>query len=271
MKKRTRGAAEEMIEQFMIMANQAAALYAKGAQIPFVFRVHEMPSPEKINILAQTMSLFGLKAYRIRQGLKVKDISDILEQIKGTDISSIVSNQVLRSMSKARYFEEPLGHFGLALEDYCHFTSPIRRYPDTAIHRILSDLVRGVSVDKIEKNYKNFVKSVSEKSSECEIRAMKAERDAEKCYMAEYMQAHIGETFEGKISGVIQTGLFVELESGIEGFVEIEYFPGYGFEFDGIMSFINKKSGISLSIGDKITVKVLSADVSAGKIDFIPV
>lgn len=270
-KKRTRGAAEEMIEQFMIMANQAAALYAKGAQIPFVFRVHEMPSPEKINILAQTMSLFGLKAYRIRQGLKVKDISDILEQIKGTDISSIVSNQVLRSMSKARYFEEPLGHFGLALEDYCHFTSPIRRYPDTAIHRILSDLVRGVSVDKIEKNYKNFVKSISEKSSECEIRAMKAERDAEKCYMAEYMQAHIGETFEGKISGVIQTGLFVELESGIEGFVEIEYFPGYGFEFDGIMSFINKKSGISLSIGDKITVKVLSADVSAGKIDFIPV
>lgn len=270
-KKRTRGAAEEMIEQFMIMANQAAALYAKGAQIPFVFRVHEMPSPEKINILAQTMSLFGLKAYRIRQGLKVKDISDILEHIKGTDISSIVSNQVLRSMSKARYFEEPLGHFGLALEDYCHFTSPIRRYPDTAIHRILSDLVRGVSVDKIEKNYKNFVKSVSEKSSECEIRAMKAERDAEKCYMAEYMQAHIGETFEGKISGVIQTGLFVELESGIEGFVEIEYFPGYGFEFDGIMSFINKKSGISLSIGDKITVKVLSADVSAGKIDFIPV
>ena len=270
-KKRTRGAAEEMIEQFMIMANQAAALYAKGAQIPFVFRVHEMPSPEKINILAQTMSLFGLKAYRIRQGLKVKDISDILEQIKGTDISSIVSNQVLRSMSKARYFEEPLGHFGLALEDYCHFTSPIRRYPDTAIHRILSDLVRGVSVDKIEKNYKNFVKSVSEKSSECEIRAMKAERDAEKCYMAEYMQAHIGETFEGKISGVIQTGLFVELESGIEGFVEIEYFPGYGFEFDGIMSFINKKSGISLSIGDKITVKVLSADVSAGKIEFIPV
>ena len=270
-KKRTRGAAEEMIEQFMIMANQAAALYAKGAQIPFVFRVHEMPSPEKINILAQTMSLFGLKAYRIRQGLKVKDISDILEQIKGTDISSIVSNQDLRSMSKARYFEEPLGHFGLALEDYCHFTSPIRRYPDTAIHRILSDLVRGVSVDKIEKNYKNFVKSVSEKSSECEIRAMKAERDAEKCYMAEYMQAHIGETFEGKISGVIQTGLFVELESGIEGFVEIEYFPGYGFEFDGIMSFINKKSGISLSIGDKITVKVLSADVSAGKIDFIPV
>ena len=269
--KRTHGVAEEMIEQFMIMANQAAALYAKGAQIPFVFRVHEMPSPEKINILAQTMSLFGLKAYRIRQGLKVKDILDILEQIKGTDISSIVSNQVLRSMSKARYFEEPLGHFGLALEDYCHFTSPIRRYPDTAIHRILSDLVSGVSVDKIEKNYKNFVKNVSAKSSECEIRAMKAERDTEKCYMAEYMQSHIGKTFEGKISGAIQTGIFVELESGIEGFVGIEYFPGYGFEFDGIMSFINKKSGVSLSIGDKITVKVLSADVSAGKIDFIPV
>ena len=269
--KRTCGAAEEMIEQFMIMANQAAALYAKGAQIPFVFRVHEMPSPEKINILAQTLSLFGLKAYRIRQGLKVKDISDVLEQIKGTDISSIVSNQVLRSMSKARYFEEPLGHFGLALEDYCHFTSPIRRYPDTAIHRILSELVSGIPVDKIEKNYKNFVKKVAERSSECEIRAMKAERDAEKCYMAEYMQAHIGETFDGKISGTIATGIFVELDNGIEGFVGIEYFPGYGFEYDGIMSFVNKKSGVSMSIGDKITIKVLAADVSSGKINFMPV
>ena len=269
--KRTRGAAEEMIEQFMIMANQAAALYAKSAQIPFVYRIHEMPSPEKISILAQTMSLFGLKAYRIRQGLKVKDISDILSQIKGSNISSIVSNQVLRSMSKARYFEEPLGHFGLALEDYCHFTSPIRRYPDTAIHRILSDLVGGISVDEIEKNYQGFVKSVSIQSSECEIRAMKAERDAEKCYMAEFMKQNIGEIFEGKISGVVQTGIFVELENGIEGFVSIEYFPGYGFEYDGLVSFVNKKSGESLSIGDKITVKVLSADVSAGKIDFIPV
>ena len=204
--------------------------------------------------------------------MKVKDLSDILEKIKGTNISSIVSNQVLRSMSKARYVDEPLGHFGLALEDYCHFTSPIRRYPDTMIHRILSDLVEGISVDKIEKNYKNIVKSTALQSSECEIRAMKAERDAERSYMAEYMQLHIGETFEGKISGTIQTGIFVEiLKSGIEGFVGLEYFPGYGFEFDGIMSFVNKKSGVTMSIGDKITVKVLSVDISSGKIDFVPV
>ena len=269
--KRSRGAAEEMIEQFMIMANQAAALYAKSAQIPFVYRVHEVPSPEKISILAQTISLFGLAAHKIRQGLKVKDISEILEQIKGTNISSIVSNQILRSMSKARYFEQPLGHFGLALEDYCHFTSPIRRYPDTAIHRIMSDLVEGVSTKKIEKNYKHFVKEAAAKSSSCEIRAMKAERDAEKCYMAEFMQIHIGEVFAGKISGAIQTGVFVELENGIEGFVSVEYFPGYGFEFDGIMSFKNKKTGISMSIGDPIDIKVLMADVSSGKIDFVQV
>ncbi len=269
--KRTRGVAEEMIEQFMIVANQAAALYAKSAQIPFVYRVHEVPSPEKISILAQTISLFGLKSYRIRQGLKVKDISNILEQIKGTRISSIVSNQVLRSMSKARYFEQPLGHFGLALEDYCHFTSPIRRYPDTAIHRILSDLAEGVSTKKIEKTYKHFVKEAAAKSSSYEIRAMRAERDAEKCYMAEYMQAHVGEIFAGKISGAIQTGIFVELENGIEGFVSVEYFPGYGFEFDGIMSFKNKKTGVSMSIGDPINIKVLTVDVSSGKIDFIPV
>ena len=129
----------------------------------------------------------------------------------------------------------------------------------------------GITIHYINEHYATYAQDSATNSSEAEVKALVAERSAEDCYMAEYMQAHIGETFEGKISGVIQTGLFVELESGIEGFVEIEYFPGYGFEFDGIMSFINKKSGISLSIGDKITVKVLSADVSAGKIDFIPV
>lgn len=270
-KKRLTGAAEKMIEQFMIMANQAAALYAQNMQIPFVYRVHEGPSPEKINVLAQTMSMFGLKAHKIRQGLKIKDISEILTKIKGSNISSIISNQILRAMSKARYFEKPLGHFGLALKDYCHFTSPIRRYPDTAIHRILADLVDGISVKDIEKKYKNFVKDVSVQSSQCEIRAMKAERDTEKCYMAEYMLAHIGETFEGKISGAIQTGVFVELDNSVEGFVGLEYFPGYGFEYDGIMSFINKKTGATMSVGDRINIKVLSADVSSGKIDFIPV
>ena len=270
-KKRTIGAAETMIEQFMIMANQSAALYAKNMQIPFVYRVHEGPSPEKINHLAQILSLFGLKANKIRQGLKIKDLSDILTKIRGTNMSSIVSNQVLRAMSKARYFEKPLGHFGLALKDYCHFTSPIRRYPDTAIHRILSDSVAGVAVKDIEKKYKNFVKDVSAQSSQCEIRAMKAERDTEKCYMAEYILAHIGETFEGKISGVINTGIFVELDNGVEGFVGIECLPGNGFEYDGVMRFINKGTGVTMSVGDRINIKVLSADVSSGKIDFIPI
>lgn len=186
-------------------------------------------------------------------------------------MSSIVSNQVLRAMSKARYFEKPLGHFGLALKDYCHFTSPIRRYPDTAIHRILSDSVAGVAVKDIEKKYKNFVKDVSVQSSQCEIRAMKAERDTEKCYMAEYILAHIGETFEGKISGVINTGIFVELDNGVEGFVGIECLPENGFEYDGVMRFINKGTGVTMSVGDRINIKVLSTDVSSGKIDFIPI
>lgn len=268
--KRSRATAEEIIEQFMIMANQAAALYAKTLEIPFVYRVHETPLPEKISSLSQILALYGIENHKIHYKLKTKDISAILEKIKGTSISSIISNQVLRAMSKARYFEEPLGHFGLALKDYCHFTSPIRRYSDTVVHRILSDFISGTGVDQIEKKYKNLVKEVSSKSSECEIRAMKAERDTEKCYMAEYMKFHIGETFEGKISGAVQTGIFVELENGIEGFVGIEFFPGYGFEFDGIMSFVNKKNGIKMCIGDKITIKVLAADVSTGKIDFVP-
>lgn len=269
--KKQRGFAQEMIEQFMIMANQAAAMYAKDAHIPFIYRVHEEPSVEKINILANTLTSLGIKSNKIRQGLKSRDIANILKKIQGTNLSSIVSNQILRSMSKARYFEEPLGHFGLSLKDYCHFTSPIRRYPDTSIHRILTDLVNSEPIDEIEKKYKNFVKEASARSSDCEVRAMKAERDTEKCYMAEYMQAHLGETFKGKISGIVKTGVFVELENTIEGFIGIEYFPGFGFEFEGLMKIINKNSGETLSIGDAIDIKVIAADVSTGKIDFAPI
>ena len=269
--RKQRGFAQEMIEQFMIMANQAAAMYARSAHIPFIYRVHEEPSPEKVNILANTLTSLGIKSNKIRQGLKSRDIANILNKIQGSNLSSIVSNQILRSMSKARYFEEPLGHFGLSLKDYCHFTSPIRRYPDTAIHRILTDLVNSVPIDKIEEKYKNFVKEASLNSSDCEVRAMKAERDTEKCYMAEYMQAHLGELFNGKISGVVKTGVFVELENSIEGFIGIEYFPGFGFECEGLMKIVNKNSGKTFSIGDAIEIKVIAADISTGKIDFATV
>ncbi len=267
---RSQGASEEIIEQFMITANIAAAIYAKGALIPFIYRVHEPPAPEKIVMLAQLVSELGLKANRIRQGMKSSAVARLIRDVKGTKVDRVVSNQVLRTMSKARYFSEPLGHFGLSLEDYCHFTSPIRRYPDTTIHRILNDLVSGIPLNEIENKYKNIVKEVSEESTECEIRAMRTERDAEKCYMAEYMMSHVGETFDGVISGVVKTGVFVELKNGIEGFIGIEYFDGNNYKYNGITSLTDENAGVSITVGDPLRVKVINADVSTGLIDFMP-
>lgn len=269
--KRQQGTAENMIEQFMIMANQSAALYAKSSLIPFVYRIHETPDPEKLRTLSNLCGALGINNKRIREGINPSDFKNLLTEAQNTPAYKIISHQILRTMSKAKYSQNPIGHFGLALKDYCHFTSPIRRYPDTAIHRILSDLVDGISIDKIKKLYNDYVTDISKTSTECEIRAMQAERDAEKCYMAEYMQKHIGEIYDGVISGVVPSGIFVELENNIEGFLNLEYFPECKFIFDGITSHKDELSNTKLSIGDKIKIEVVSAYVPTGSIDFKPV
>ena len=184
---RTQGISEKMIEQFMIAANQAAAHYGKSAGIPFVYRVHEEPDPERVETLHQLAAGLGMDAKSLHPGVSPADLARLLRQAEKTPARNIISHQILRTMAKARYDSQPLGHYGLNLEDYCHFTSPIRRYPDTAVHRILSDLVKGVSVERLKRKYSSFVKEASSFSSACEIRAQQAERQAEKCYMAEYM------------------------------------------------------------------------------------
>ena len=268
---RNSGESERMIEHFMIMANQAAALYAKSADIPFVYRVHEEPDPEKIRGLSELAGALGIKNRHIREGMRAGDFADLLNQAKDTPSGRIISHQVLRTMAKARYDAKPLGHFGLSLTDYCHFTSPIRRYPDTAIHRILSALVGGMSTDKIKNKYEDFARQAAKESSICEVRAMKAQRDAEKCYMAEFMTQHIGEEFDGVISGMIYKGIFVELLNSVEGFISMERFEGCDYSFDGLITFTDKRSGKKLTIGDHLKVKVLSAHVATGTIDFTPV
>lgn len=267
---RVQGQAEKMIEQFMLMANQAAALYARNADIPFVYRVHESPDPERVNTLRELAGALGLKNQRLREGVRNADFAALLEEAASTPAAKVISHQVLRTMAKARYDFRPLGHFGLALEDYCHFTSPIRRYPDTAIHRILSDLVEGTPVQKLQKKYTEFAANAASESSICEVRAMRAERDAEKCYMAEYMTQHIGEEYDGVISGTTARGIFVELPNSVEGFVSLEDFPECKFNFDGLTTHTDEISGRKLTIGGALRIQVVSADVATGLIDFTP-
>ena len=265
---RERGEAEELIEQFMITANRAAALYAKSALIPFVYRVHEAPESDRLESLAELAAACGFQTRRLKEGVHQTDLSELIEKAKGTKYARLISTQVLRTMAKARYAPEPLGHFGLSLADYCHFTSPIRRYPDTSIHRILTDLVSGVSIDRIQEHYGEFARESSRMSSDRELRAMRAEREAEKCYAAEYMTSHIGEVHQGIVSGVTNKGLFVALETGIEGFVSLVDDEHAFFEFDGTASTVDRRTGKKYSIGDSVTIKVINASVPTGTIDF---
>ena len=268
---RSQGEAEGMIEQLMILANQAAARLARERGLPFVYRVHEAPDPERVRTLSELAGALGLANSRIREGASTGDFARLLEQAKDTPAARVISHQILRTMAKARYDFRPLGHFGLALEDYCHFTSPIRRYPDTAIHRILSDAVAGEPDKKLTRKYTEFAASAASESSICELRALTAEREAEKCYMAEYMTAHIGEEYDGVISGVTARGLFVELPNSAEGYVSLDAFPGCRFHFDGLTCHTDEISGRRLAIGGALRVRVIAASVAEGTVDFEPV
>lgn len=266
------GEAEQMIEQLMITANQAAAKLAKEKGIPFVYRIHELPNPERVETLVQIVGALGLNARSLTKkgDITTADFADIMNQAEGTPAQKVVSHQILRTMAKARYDVNPVGHFGLALADYCHFTSPIRRYPDTAIHRILSALLSRMSKEEMNRRYLSFAGEAASQSSQAEIRAMQAERSAEDCYMAEYMTQHIGEHFSGVISGVTQRGVFVELPSSVEGFVPLVSFEGTDFQFDGLITQVDRRSGRKLTIGQTLDIRVAAADVASGRIDFVP-
>ncbi|WP_444641019.1 ribonuclease R [Caproiciproducens sp. R1] len=269
---RQTGVSEQMIEQLMITANQAAAKLAKANAIPFVYRVHEQPSPERVENLAQLVGALGLNARSLKHegDVTTADFADIMHQAEGTPAQKVISHQLLRTMAKARYDTNPIGHFGLALADYCHFTSPIRRYPDTAIHRILSVMLETKDKGELNRRFLTFANAAASASSSSEVRAMQAERSAEDCYMAEYMTQHIGECYTGIISGVTQRGVFVELPNSVEGFVPVDSFEGARFRFDGVITQVDENTGRKLTIGQELAVQAVAADVTSGRIDFIP-
>ncbi len=266
---RKRGISEEMIEDFMLTANECAAKFGVENMLPFVYRVHEPPSDEKLEGLKEGLTKLGI-TFNWGGRPSPADMSSILEKAKGTDIFMIINNLVLRSMSKAKYSTEPVGHFGLVLDDYAHFTSPIRRYPDLAIHRIMSDFLSGASASQCAHKYNKFSYAAADQSTQTELTAMTVERSCEDCYKAEYMKAHIGEEFDGIIVSATDFGLFVALPDTCEGLVSVHALPEGEYYYDGTMSLKNLSNGQSWRVGDKIRIEVENADVNSGKIDFIP-
>ena len=267
-KKRTSGESESMIEEFMLLANQCAAHFARVKQIPFVYRVHEEPNAEKLERLHTLLQACGINDHFAKDVPTPKELSAILEGVRGTPYGQIINTGMLRCMSKALYEEKPKGHYGLVLKDYAHFTSPIRRYPDLAIHRIMTDLLKGTEKETMILRYTDFAERASKQSSEREVIAMQIERKAEDCYKAEYARRHLGECYEGTISGVTQRGLFIELDNGVEGFVPASSLTPSGTSLTEGVRLTDPASGKTWSLGDRMMITIVRADVNLGKIDF---
>ena len=267
-KKRTSGESESMIEEFMLLANQCAAHFARVKQIPFVYRVHEEPNAKKLERLHALLQACGINDHFAKDVPTPKELSAILEGVRGTPYEQIINTGMLRCMSKALYEEKPKGHYGLVLKDYAHFTSPIRRYPDLAIHRIMTDMLKGTEKETMILRYTDFAERASKQSSEREVIAMQIERKAEDCYKAEYARRHLGECYEGTISGVTQRGLFIELDNGVEGFVPASSLTPSGTSLTEGVRLTDPASGKTWSLGDKMMITIVRADVNLGKIDF---
>ena len=267
-KKRTSGESESMIEEFMLLANQCAAHFARVKQIPFIYRVHEEPNAEKLERLHALLQACGINDHFAKDVPAPKELSAILEGVRGTPYEQIINTGMLRCMSKALYEEKPKGHYGLVLKDYAHFTSPIRRYPDLAIHRIMTDMLKGTEKETMILRYTDFAERASKQSSEREVIAMQIERKAEDCYKAEYARRHLGECYEGTISGVTQRGLFIELDNGVEGFVPASSLTPSGTSLTEGVRLTDPASGKTWSLGDKMMITIVRADVNLGKIDF---
>lgn len=267
-KKRVQGQSEAMIEEFMLLANQCAAHFARVKKAPFVYRVHEEPNSEKLERLHALLQACGINDRFAAEVPAPKELSAILDSVRGTPYEKIIHTGMLRCMSKAEYQAVPKGHYGLVLKDYAHFTSPIRRYPDLAIHRILTDMLAGAGEAEIAQRYTQFAEEAAKHSSEREVIAMQIERKAEDCFKAEYARRHLGEDYEGTISGVTQRGLFVELPNGVEGFVPASSLTASGTMLTEGVRLSDPVSGKNWNLGDAIMITIVRADVNLGKIDF---
>lgn len=259
---------EKMIEQFMIAANETVATCIQNMDLPFIYRVHDVPSEEKIQDFMKFVSVLGYQVNARLKDITPKTMQNILEQLKDKKEFETLSANLLRSMKKAKYQRENLGHFGLASKCYTHFTSPIRRYPDLLVHRLLRRYLFDHDLEDIQA-LEPKIDYIAEQSSARELAAVEAEREVDAMKMAEYMEGHIGEEFDGKISGLTNFGMFIELDNLIEGLVHISAIGKEYFYYNSdIMAIVGETSNKLYRLGDKVRVKVTGASKQESQIDF---
>lgn len=259
--RRATGRGESLIEECMLLANETVARHLCEAGLPGVFRVHEKPTPDKTEALRRQVAPLG---FSLKDGDGFQ-LQKLLDAFRGTPREGAVNMMVLRSLMKAQYEPKNLGHFGLAAEYYCHFTSPIRRYPDLMVHRILTAALTGRPLRPLV----NAAAPAALQSTEREAAAVNAEREIEKLYMARWMSAHLGETFPVTVTGLTRFGVFVGLENGVEGMLPIEALPGGGYSLnEDTLTLHGADGGLTLAFGDFLRVTAVAADPSTGRIDF---
>ena len=264
-----RNAATKIIEDFMLAANETVAQDYFWQELPFVYRTHETPDTDKIRKLSTFINNFGYHIHIGSDEVHPKELQKLLEKIEDTPVEGLISRLTLRSMKQARYSVECLGHFGLAAQYYCHFTSPIRRYPDLQIHRIIKDNLRGRMNQKRIDHYWEILPEVAKQSSQMERRADEAERETIKLKKVEYMEKRIGQIYEGVISGITNYGLYVELPNTIEGMVHVTALEGDYFNYvESTYEMVGEHTGKSYKLGQTVQVRVAGTDRLLRTIDF---
>ena len=264
---RERGVAERMIESFMLAANECVAEHFSKNDLPFIYRIHEEPKVEKLQKFIDYASVFGVQIQGTASKITQSALQDFMAKIEGQPGSEVLSMMLLRSMQQARYSEHNHGHYGLAAEYYTHFTSPIRRYPDLLVHRMIREYSKGATAEK-QDHFATVVPELASSSSQLERRAIDAERVVEAMKKAEYMEDHVGEEFDGVVASVVKFGLFVELPNTIEGLIHVTTLPEFYNYNERTMSLQGEKSGKVFKVGQPIRIKLTRADKETGDIDF---
>ena len=267
--KRVQGTGEKLIEDFMIAANETVATHISNMDLPFIYRVHDLPNAEKIEDFSNLIKQMGYQIHTNLNKITPVAMQKLLNEFRDKDEFVILSDMLLRSMKKAIYSTNNIGHFGLASKNYTHFTSPIRRFPDLTVHRLLRTYLfeNRIDMETINFNAKYLI-DVADHSSETEVNSVEAEREVLDMKMAEYMESHIGEEYEGIISGVTNFGMFVELDNLIEGLVHISTLDGFYTYVPEMLSLISANKKNKYRIGDKVKIIVTNANKNQGIIDF---
>jgi ribonuclease R len=265
-----RNDAHKLIEDFMLAANETVAEHFQLMESPFVYRVHGAPDPEKMQTLGRFLGACGYALKGKTDNIHPKEIQKMLESLAGHEDEAVITKMTLRSMQQAKYDTECKGHFGLAAKYYCHFTSPIRRYPDLQIHRIIKDHLRGRMNERKISHYESILPEVAMQTSKLERRAEDCEREVDKLKMVQFMKEFIGEEFNGTISSITGWGMYVELENTVEGLVHVSTLYDDHYEFiEENLTLVGERTGRIFKLGQPVRVILDSVDEQARTIDFI--